>query len=69
MIKNKIKIIKLIQSKVLLVAMAAWVFTFLMLLVENGQLRDLIFIPIGGAALTLVYFKMYAIIKKIEMMP
>lgn len=68
MIVRKIEIAKCIRSKMLLFSIAAWVFTTLILIIENGELGELIFIPIGAVVLTIVYFKMNAFIKKLEAM-
>lgn len=69
MIVRKLKIAKCIRTKMLLFSLAAWVFTTLILIIENGEMGELIFIPIGAIILTLVYFKMDAFIKKLERMP
>lgn len=66
---NKLKTIKCIRSKVLAFAMASWFITLLVLLIENGGLRELIFFPIGAIILTLIYFKMNNYIKKLDTMP
>lgn len=65
---KKLKLAKCIRAKMLLFSVAAWVFTTLILIIENGELGELIFIPIGAAGLTVVYFKMNTIVKKLETM-
>ncbi len=64
--EKKLKIVKYLRKRMLVCAVASWVFTTLILIIEDGGLRELIFLPIGAMALTLVYFKMNAIIKKLE---
>ncbi len=50
------------------IVIASWVFSTLILIIEDGGLREVIFFPIGAIAiaLTLVYFKMNTFIKKLE---
>jgi hypothetical protein len=67
-IVRKLKIAKCIKSKMLLFSIAAWVFTTLILIIENGELGVLILIPICAVALTVVYFKMNVFIKNLEAM-
>lgn len=66
---KKLKIAKCLRTKSLLFAMASWVITILILIIGNGKLNELIFIPIGAMALTLIYFKMNDYVKKIENTP
>lgn len=65
---RKLKIAKCIRSKMMFIVIASWVFSTLILIIEDGGLREVIFFPIGAIAiaLTLVYFKMNTFIKKLE---
>lgn len=66
---KKLKIAKCLRTKMLLFVMATWVFIILSLILENRKPKELIFISIGAMALTLIYFKMYDYVKKIENKP
>lgn len=63
---NKLKTIKCIRSKALVFAIASWFVTLLILIIGNGNIIELILIPIGATILTFVYCKMHALIKKLE---
>lgn len=70
MIKEKnLKTTKSLRKKTLLCAVAAWVFTTLILIKKSSGLREFIFISIGAIVLTVIYLKMYAFIKKLEKKP
>lgn len=59
---------KYLRTKTLLYSVVSGAFASAILIKENAEPRALIFIPIGVMALTLVYFKMNAFIKRLERM-
>ena len=67
-VKNLTKV-KDLRKKTLVCAVAACVFTTLILIKENDGQRAFLFIFIGAMVLTLVYLKMYTFIKKLEKKP
>lgn len=63
-----VKTAKYIRIRKLLYTLAFGLFAILILIKENSKLIALIFIPIGAIVLTLVYYKMYTFIKRLERM-
>lgn len=66
---KKLKIAKSLRTKMLLFAFATLAFISLCLILQNRKPKELFFISIGAMALTLIYFKMYDYVKKIENKP